>query len=192
MSPIEWAGALTAFACIYLTVKNRIENWPWGIISVLLYGWVFWAGKLYANAGLQIFFFLPCCIYGWWVWARCGPKRQDDLPVTNLTPQAIAGWLLAALLFSLCIGWPIARYTGDPFPYADSITTGVSIVGQYLQAKKVFENWWMWIGVDVVYAFYLLPAQHLWVSAVLYAVFTFLAIRGAIEWKPLIGRAVIR
>ena len=71
-------------------------------------------------------------------------------------------------------------------------STGFSITAQWLQAKKVFENWWMWIGVNLVYACYLLPRQGAWVSTVLYALFTLLAIKGAVAWKPLIGKPVAR
>ncbi len=188
MSALEWGAALTTFACVYLTVKNRIENWVWGIAAVLLYAVFFWKINNYANAALNLFYYLPCCIYGWIVWKKCGPTQNDDLPVTSLSRRALAGWLLAGVVFSLGIGLPIARFTSDPYPYADSFTTGFSIVAQYLQAKKIFENWWLWIGVDLVYAAYLLPAQKAIPSTILYAIITFLAIRGAIEWKPLIGK----
>ncbi len=188
MTPLEWAAAITTFACVYLTVKNRIENWYWGIAAVIFYALFFWKIHNYANAALNLFYYLPCCAYGYWVWKRCGPKQDDDLSVTTLTPQARVGWLIASVLFSLCIGYPIARYTNDPYPYADSFTTGFSIVAQYLQARKIYENWWMWIGVDLVYALYLLPTQKAYLSTVLYLVITFMAVRGAIEWKPLIGK----
>ncbi len=192
MTPLEWAAAFTSFACIYLTVKNKLSNWAWGIAAVLLYGWFFWIQKLYANAALNLLYYLPCCIYGWWVWAKQGPKHDDDLPVTDLSSKARTRWLIASVLLALLVGFPIARYTNDPYPYADSITTGFSIVAQYLQAKKIYENWWFWIGVDVIYGFYLFPLQHLAVSAVLYVLFTGLAIQGAREWKPLIGKEVVR
>lgn len=187
MTILEWAAAITTFACVYLTVKNRIENWFWGIAAVLFYAVFFWKIRNYANAALNLLYYLPCCIYGWWVWKKYGPLHDDDLPVTSLTSRTRVIWLIAAALFSLCIGYPIAHYTNDPYPYADSFTTGFSIVAQYLQAKKIFENWWMWIGVDLVYTIYLLPVQKVYVSVALYAIITLLAIRGAIEWKPLIG-----
>ena len=129
-------------------------------------------------------------MWAWWVWAKCGPHQNDDLPVADLTARQKLLWLLAGVAFSLGIGLPIAHYTSDPFPYADSFTTGFSIAAQWLQAKKVFENWIMWIVIDIIYAFYLFPAQKLWVSAVLYGLFTVLAVRGAYEWKPLIGKPV--
>src|SRR5436305_6177927 len=84
MNPLELTGALTGLACAWLTVKNRISNWPWGIASVILYGVVFWRARLYANALLQVGYFLPCCTYGWWAWAKLGPNHNDDLPVVSL------------------------------------------------------------------------------------------------------------
>ena len=190
MSAIEWAAALTTLVCIWLTVKNRISNWPWGIVASLLYGWVFWQQKLYANAGLQILYYVPICIYGWWAWAKLGPTHSDDLPVTALSPKARLGWLAVSVLLSLVIGWPIARLTNDNFPYADSFVTGFSIVAQYLQTRKIFENWWLWIAVDALAAFYLFPAQHLWPTTIIYVIAFGMAIRGAWEWKPLIGKIV--
>lgn len=191
LSAWEWAGALTGIVCIYLTLKNRISNWPWSIVSVLLYTWVFWMDRLYANAGLQLFCFLPLCVYGWWAWAKTGPLQQDDLPITRLSPAACGAWLAASFALSVAIGQPIALYTHDAHPWADSFTTGFSIVAQYLQARKVYENWWIWIAVDGVFAFYLLPVMHMWPSVVLYVLAFAMAIGGARSWKPLIGKHII-
>ena len=189
MSGLEWFAALTALACVWLTVKNKIENWPWGIVSVLAYAVVLWRVQAYANAALQIVYFLPCCIYGWWVWAKCGPMHNDDLPITSLTGKAWAAWCVVTALLSLLIGWLMARYTNDPLPYTDGLITGMSIVAQYLQAKKRFENWWLWIAIDVVSVFYYYPALKLYATTAIYAVFLLIALRGAIEWHPLIGKA---
>ncbi len=191
MTPLEWAAAITTLAYVYLTVKNRIDNWYWGIAAVLFYAAFFWKISYYANAALNLFYYLPCCIYGWWVWKKQGPTQNDDLPVTSLTGRALIGWLIVSVVFSVCIGYPIAHSTPDPHPYADAFTTGFSIVAQYLQAKKIFENWWMWIGVDLIYTVYLFPSQGVVLSTIVYVIVTLLAIRGAIEWKPLIGKPKI-
>ena len=192
MSTIEWIAALTGLFCAWLTVKNRISNWPWGIVSVLLYAIVFWHAKLYANFGLQLLIFLPCCVYGWWVWARCGPTHNDDLPVERLSRARRIAWLVATIGLSLAIGYWMAHASDDPIPYADGCVTGASIAAQFLQAKKLFENWWLWIAVDALCVLYLAPSQHLYITGALYVLFFIVAIRGAIEWKPLIGKAVVR
>lgn len=194
MSGVEIAAVVTSFLCVYLTVKNNIWNWFWGFWGVVLYGIVFWQYRNYANFGLQVFYFLPIQFIGWWVWLRGGPKKHDDLPVTVLSPSARLLWIgvmavltggLYALLRYGLPAWAPA-WAPDPLPFADGLTTAGSIVAQYLQVYKRWENWALWIAVDVVYAFYVFPMQKLWASALLYMVFTVLAFIGARDWTKLL------
>ena len=189
-SPLEWVAAGTSLLCVWLTVRNNIWNWFWGFIGVILYGIIFWNYKNYANAGLQILYFLPIQFIGWYVWKRNGPKQDDDLPVTQLSNTARLVWLgvtvaLTALLYFGFRDWLPAAFpkmAADPLPFWDGATTAMSIVAQYLQVQKKFENWWLWVIVDLAYAGYVFPVQHLYVSAGLYVIFTVLAIVGAVSW----------
>jgi nicotinamide mononucleotide transporter len=199
-SPLEWVAVVTSLLCVWLTVRNNIWNWFWGFIGVILYGIIFWRYNNYANAGLQILYFLPIQFIGWYVWKRKGPNQDDDLPVTQLSNVARLGWLgttvaLTALFYlGFRYGLPAAfpKMTPDPLPFGDGITTALSIVAQYLQVQKKFENWWLWIAVDIIYASYVLPVQGLYVSAGLYVVFTVLAIVGAVSWvKIMRDQAVV-
>lgn len=191
MSWIEWVAAVTSFLCVWLTVRNNIWNWFWGFIGVVLYGVVFWNYKNYANCGLQILYFLPIQFIGWYVWLRCGPNKNDDLPVTLLSPRVRLGWSGAtvALTGILWIGLRMLPRFGmapDPLPFADGLTTAMSIVAQYLQVHKKIENWWLWIAVDVIYSAYVFPVQKLYVSTVLYILFTLLAIKGSLDWVKIL------
>jgi nicotinamide mononucleotide transporter len=110
----------------------------------------------------------------------------------TLSRKRQVAWLAVTALLSLLIGWLMARYTDDPLPYADGAVTGMSIVAQWLQAKKLFENWWLWIVLDVLSAGYLYPKQHLYVTTALYVVFLLLCVRGLVEWQGLIGKPVVK
>ena len=178
---MEIGAALTALICIFLTIRNSIWNWVWGLMSVVLYAWVFWTGNIYANAWLQILYYVPIQFIGWYVWLRFGPKRNDDLPVTELSTGARLGWIGATTALTVLFYW-IFRRTADPLPLADGLTTALSIVAQYLQVYKRFENWLFWIAADLIYVFYLFPTQKLYVSTGLYVIFTVMAAMGAIEW----------
>jgi nicotinamide mononucleotide transporter len=184
-SPLEWIAVVTSLLCVWLSVRNNIWNWFWGVIGVILYGIIFWQYKNYANAGLQILYFLPIQYIGWRMWLRGGPNQNDDLPVTQLTPKARLGWGGVTIALSGVLYF-VLRLTSDPLPFWDGVTTAMSIVAQYLQVHKKIENWWFWIAVDVLYAGYVFPVQKLYVSAGLYVVFTFLAITGAISWVKLL------
>jgi|SRR5579862_1456547 len=86
--------------------------------------------------------------YGWWVWAKCRPGHADDLPITVYSICARTGWTLVMIALSLLAGALMKRYNpDDPMPYADGITTALSVVAQYMEALKKFENWIVWIVV---------------------------------------------
>jgi nicotinamide mononucleotide transporter len=191
MSWTEIIASLTGLVNVWLTVKNSIWNWIWGIVSVALFGWVFFRSRLYSNAGLQILYFLPMQFYGWWMWAQGGPKKSDDLPITLLSSRARAVWLALTLGLSFALGSLMSHYTQAALPYWDAAVTAMSIVGQYLLARKVLENWVLWLAVDVISVFYLFPMQHLYVTTGLYAVFLVLAVMGMVEWLRLMRGEVV-
>ena len=94
MSKIEIFAAVITVVSIVLTAIENIWCWPTGIVSVVLYAWIFWAARFYANAVLQIVVFLPLIIYGWYEW-RHGGKNDTELPVSR-TP--LWGWVTTALI----------------------------------------------------------------------------------------------
>ncbi len=186
----ELWGTITGIVCMVLIVRNNIWTWPWGIVSVVLFGIILFADKLYANAWLQFLYYLPIYAWGWWLWLRGGPKKSNDLPITRLSGQAAAGWL--AVTVGLCIVIVAAMRLpvhadktplwSDPYPYADGITAGLSIVAQYMQARKWMENWALWLVANAIYTFYLYPAQHYY-AFTLFAFLTFvLTFVGRKEW----------
>jgi len=182
LSPVEWVAAVATLINVWLTVRADIRNYVFGIVGVVLYAWVFWTQSLYANAGLQVLYYLPMQFIGWWVWLRTGPKREDDLPVGRLSTRANLGWAVATVLGTVAVGLLMDRTTDNPQPYVDGFTTVASVVGQYMLARKWLENWWYWIVVDVVYAGYLFPKMGLWVSAGLYVILLVLCIVGLRGW----------
>ena len=189
-----WVGlfaSITGLISVYYAVKNSILTWPTGIVSVILFGWVFWVTKAYSNAWLQIFYYLPISFYGWYVWLRGGPKRNDDLPIIVLSHRARLLWTVITVAACLAWGYYEKRYTDAPMPWCDASLTVISIVAQYLQTRKFLENWILWILVDIVYAFYFLPHQGLSMVAALYGVFLIMAGLGGIEWLKIMRAAQI-
>src|SRR5438270_462098 len=67
MSLLELFAALITAYSVWLTARENIWCWPTGVVSVILYGWIFWQAKLYANAWLQAFY-LVLIAYGWYEW----------------------------------------------------------------------------------------------------------------------------
>ena len=74
------------------------------------------------------------------------------------------------------------RHISDVAPFWDAFTTVLSLVAQYLLTKKLIQNWYVWISVDVIYIA-LYAFKNLYLTAILYFIFLCMCIRGIMEWK---------
>jgi nicotinamide mononucleotide transporter len=180
---VGFIASVTAIASVIYAVRNHIGTWPMNIVSVILFGVYFYEIKDPSNELLQILYYLPISIYGWYVWLRCGPTKNDDLPVTTLSNRDRLLWIAATTVVAIIVGAIEARFKKDaPLPYCDAATTVMSITAQYLQAKKKIENWVIWIVADLVYTFYMFPRQGYFVMAGVYGLFLIMAFEGARQW----------
>ncbi len=196
ISPLELMAAITSLVCVYLTVKNNIWNWLWGLIGAVLYGYIFFAvTHLYANAGLQLLYFVPMQFVGYYVWLKGNPHASDALAVTALTNAERLRWcaIVLGLSVALFYGLPVVvtafALPAQQLSLLDCFTTGLSIAAQFLQTYKKIENWVLWIVADLVYTFYIFPQLKMPITTLLYAVFTVLAITGAVDWYRLMQKA---
>ncbi len=178
-SLLEVIGVITGLLCVYLAARNIIWNWPFAIISVIIYIFIFFEAHLFADMGLQVYF-LGMNIYGWYYWSR-KPATEAKTPVMRIKRTEIILSVMAIVLFTFILG-SVLKYTTASFPYLDSFCTACSLVAQILLARKVLENWLIWIFVDVIYVgVYIFKDLHL--TAVMYAIYVAIALFGYIDWK---------
>ncbi len=178
-----YAGFVSGVVGVYLAAVENIFNWPIGIVNILLYAWVFYTTKLYADTSLQIFYFI-LAIHGWWMWAY-GGKKLDTLPITRLKPRS---WFVIAAIWvgGTAIYTPIIVHFKGSAPFADSTLTVASIITQVLLNTKKLENWILWIVIDALYIpLYL--SKHLESVALLYFIFLILAVIGLRDWRKHLG-----
>ena len=179
-SLLEISGVISGILCVYLAARNNILSWPLAIISVSIYIIIFYETKLYADAGLQVYFLITN-IYGWYFWSRKSEK-DDKVPVSFASGKSIFLSLIAILIFTLLLGTFLYRGTDASFPYIDSFCTACSLVAQLFLARKIIDNWLIWIFVDIIYVgVYLMKDLHL--TAGMYALYVLIATMGYISWK---------
>ena len=178
-SLLEATGVITGLLCVYLAARNNIWNWPFAIVSVGIYIFIFFDSRLYADMGLQ-FYFMAMNIYGWYYWSH-KPATEKKTPVVLVTKKGIFLSFIAIVVFTFILG-SVLKYTPASYPYLDSFCTACSLVAQFYMARKVLENWLIWIFVDVIYVgIYIFKGLHL--TAAMYAVFVAIALLGYIDWK---------
>jgi len=76
---IEIFGAVAGIAYVILEIKRNILLWPLGVITSLVYIYVFGHSGFYANMGLQAYY-LVISFYGWYKWHEAHKERSDAVP----------------------------------------------------------------------------------------------------------------
>ena len=176
---LEITGVITGLLCVYLAAKNNIWNWPFAIVSVIIYIFIFFKAHLFADMGLQVYF-LAMNVYGWYYWSR-KPQAGEKSPVARITSKEVIFSAIAIAVFTFILG-SLLKYTTASYPYLDSFCTACSLVGQVFLARKVLENWLIWIFVDVIYVgVYVFKDLNL--TALMYAIYVAIAVMGYIDWK---------
>jgi nicotinamide mononucleotide transporter len=176
---LEALGFVTGAICVWLVVRENVWNFPLGLINVAALSVVYWEQKLYADAGLQVVYFV-LNLLGWYWWLY-GGEQATALKVRR------ASWLEIMLVIVVGIGctlllWQIlAPYSGSA-SFWDALTASFSLSAQWLMNRKYLESWWFWIVVDIIYVpLYL--SKNLYLSAILYAVFLVMATMGWLHWR---------
>ena len=184
---LEVAGVISGLLCVYLAAKNVIWNWPLAIISVSIYIFIFYDSNLFADMGLQVYF-LAVNIYGWYFWSQ-KPSTANKTPVTLIKKREVIASAIAIIVFTCLLGWILFNHTTASYPYLDSFCTACSIVAQFFMARKVLQNWLLWVFVDIIYVgIYLFKGLHL--TAVMYAIYIIIALIGYLDWKKVYKKQV--
>ncbi len=179
MSPLEITGTVLGVIGVALMVRRNLWAFPVSLVQVTIFGWVCFGQRLYSEAVLQGMFFVALA-HGWWHWTHPDGPRAE-LPVQRLSPAARAGWLAGTL--ALWLGWGTAMHrAGAALPYGDAFVFAVSVVSQWLQARKFIENWPGWLVANTV-AIGVFTMKELHLFAGLYAVFWLMALWGWREWR---------
>jgi len=179
MTWLEGVAVFFGIASVFYSMKEHIWVYPTGIVSTLIYVWICLQYKLYADMGINAYYF-SMSIFGWYVWTH--PKEgQKVLPVTWLKPS---GWAISIGIFLasyLTLYLVLSRFTDSDVPYWDSFTTASAFVGMWLMAKKKVENWIAWIITDLV-SVPLYFHKGLILTSFQFLFFTILATLGLIAW----------
>ncbi len=188
MGSVELAGFVLSLAMVYCNIKEIHWGWPLAIASSALYGVVFWNTQLYGEASLQVMFILTS-VWGWRQWLRGtqtlqpeGLTGQEALKVTSLLPAERRRALIAVVIVWPLLAFFLDRFTDSDVAVWDGLVTALSLLAQYLLAKKKIENWWVWLAVNVM-TVGLMLVKSLWLTALLYLLFAGLSYVGLKAWQ---------
>jgi nicotinamide mononucleotide transporter len=176
---LDQANLALGVVGVWLMIRRSLWAFPIGLAAVTVQGVLFFRTRIYADALLQVFFFVTLA-WGWRHWLK-GRGAATELPVTQL------GWRGSAVVVGLAaaatVVWALAlqRWTDAVIPWRDAFVAAFSVAAQVLQARKQIETWPLWVLVNVV----AIPAYwsaSLAFSAFLYLIYLGLAFAGWVAW----------
>ena len=180
---MEIGGTVYGLIYVWLSIRQNLLTWPAGIVSSLLYCWVFFDAKFYAQAGLQVYYVL-ISIYGWWSWHPVSGKASENANL-RVSRTAISLWVkvvISNFIIALIIYYITSRYTDDSIPLTDAFIASLSIIATWMLARKKIEQWLIWIFVDLTSAgLYLHRGRYR--TVLLFIVYAFMAGIGFFEWR---------
>jgi len=179
---IEWLGVLSGLVYVILISLKKISAWFFALLSSCLYVYLCYVSNLFLETGLQLFYSVMA-IYGWLKW------KQDTIESDSRIVQWKFKYHLINILISgsltIIVGYIFDKYTSQANPYTDAFSTIFSLVATFMVTKKVLENWIYWIIIDAV-CIYLFASRGLYLTSLLFLIYTSIAIIGYIQWRKLI------
>lgn len=176
---LEWLAVGFGVAEVLLAKRNKVLLYPMGIISILLWMYLYLGAKLYAEMALNVYY-LVMSIYGWMVWKSRTITGVIQISWTNkkelMTALAISAVGFVVLFLVL------KHFTDSDVPYMDAFVSATAWAGMWLLARRKIENW-IFLNISNIVAVPLLIHKQLAMGAVLTAFLFTVAIFGYLDWK---------
>ena len=181
---IESIAVATGLLSVWYSKKINVLVFPIGIISVLLYVFIFVKNGLFANAVINFLYFV-ISVFGWWNWKKDNGQQTTDnrqqsesLTVTflNTRQRFVTLAIVLVLLFVSKI------FSSDTTTFLDYLTGVLGLGGMLLTALKKVENWVLYLLCDII----LIPLciyNGLYLTVLQYIIYAIIAVMGYISWS---------
>jgi nicotinamide mononucleotide transporter len=173
----------TAFGVVQVLLarKNNINNYLFGILSILISMWVLYRSQLYGDILLNLYYF-GMSIYGWFYWKFGKQKKATPISYSSKV-EHIKALGIVAICFTVMAYW-LHFHTNSNVPIWDAIVSAFAWAGMWLMAKRKMENW-IYLNVSNVIAIPLLFYKELYVYAGLTIFLFFVGVSGYIKWQKI-------
>lgn len=181
---VEIVGAILSLIYLYLSIKEKVSLWFFGIISSIFYIVIFFQTKFYADMSLQ-FYYVIISIYGWIIWKHGKQGSNKELQTSQITKWLSLKLIIATGLIYIVYYLVLSKFTDSTIPKADSLVGALSIIGTWMLARKLIENWFVWIVADgLCVGLYIY--KGLYPTVILFIIYTLMSVVGYLQWKKTI------
>lgn len=164
-----------------LSAYEKIICWLFGGISSAIYIYLFIEGKLYQDAGLNLFYVVMSVI-GFLMWKGIIKPRHKKVAISVTNFPMLLMFTLMGVLYTIVTGYIFKKFTDAAYPYVDAFVTGFSFIATWLDAQKKIENWVVFFVADAV-GVWLFWQKGFILTSVMFTVYCCICIFGFIKWR---------
>ena len=185
ISAAEWVAVALALAYLLLAVRQNIACWSFAALSSGIFLWLFGRAGLPMQSALQAFY-IAMAAYGWYSWRGGLVATERARPVVRWPmSRHLAASAVIVIVSVVNARW--SESASHPLvPYVDALVAWGSVYTTWLVARKVLENWFYWIVLDVAAAG-LYWTQGLYATALLFILYAGIAVQGYRSWRSTMG-----
>ncbi|MBU2590335.1 MAG: nicotinamide riboside transporter PnuC [Nanoarchaeota archaeon] len=188
----SWIGliaSLTGMLCVVLTAKAKISSFYFGLINIFAYSYVAYQSRYFGDVMLNMLYFLPMTFIGIYFWRKhLKNNKKGEVVVKSLTWKKRFMWFGASIVLLTLYGLILMMIKGT-LPFIDSATTVFSIIATIMLNKRLTEQWFFWIVVDVLsiimWAYIFIKSSGDVSMLVMWSAFLVNAVYGLYNWKKI-------
>lgn len=179
MGFLEIVAVVSALIYVYFASKEKSICFLFGFISSAIYVYICLEHKLYFDTIINVYY-IAMSIVGWMAWSPS--KKSKSQKISYLGLKWTLFWCVLGLLLVFITGSLAESQTDASLPYIDSLTTVFALIATYMVVKKYIENWILFVIIDGI-SIWLYFYKELYLTSILFAIYTLIAIRGYYLWK---------
>ena len=179
-NPWAMVSGMLGICSVVLGAKGNILTFFFGFAQVGTYTYLCCVEHFYAEIAINIYYFFTM-IYGVYCWRRRLKNSTLQVQTRRLSRWIFPLLTVAIVVLSIFVGWLLSRYTDDPQPYLDAMTTVPAIAAQILMVMAYREQWYLWLMVDVLALVMWVRAEN-YCMAAQYAFWCANCVYGYIQW----------
>ncbi len=176
---LEWLAFVLGVAQVVLAWKNKSSNFIAGLLSVLLYTYLFYTVGLYAESLLNAYYVF-ISLSGLWSWQK--QQGHSPKPISRCNPSDWQRAIVIALLLFLVLSIILHQFTNSTVPIPDALVSALAWTGAYLLVQRKLENW-LWLSASNLLAIPLLWYKNMPLTALLTVIYLVVGGMGYVYWK---------
>lgn len=138
---------ITGVLCVVLAAKGNIWNYAFGIYNSIGYAWLSYQNGLYGEVMLNILFFVPTGVIGWFMWRN---RIHDSVVIMRkMKWKNVTGLVLLCAVATITFGIWLSTLKGQNTPYLDAFNVVASILATLAMIWRYREQWFLYISINI-------------------------------------------